>query len=603
MTTITPAEHAAGPDEQPIPQKSADFPRVIRGLSHGGHAVTEQDEPSPRPDTNVLANVVDVPDPLHVKEISTPFGYMFEALSADYPFAHLNFEPPSTIVAALKALGNAMVETPPPAADGDSTIAPVYTYWGQFVDHDLTANTDRENAIGITEGILDPLSPSTVMRDLRNLREPQLNLDSLYGRGPVGTDLDDVPYVGDAFAVVTEDLPPGPGGSIDPQTDLPRHQGDTARPRGSARIGDGRNDENLIVAQLHGSILRFHNAILEWLDDPAHDVALAADDVPPDGYSERFWKARRLVQWTYQWVTVHDFLKTIAKPEIVDGILDGSITPVFAPTGEADTFMPLEFSVAAFRFGHSMVRGGYDWNENFGSAQPGLAAPAGAARFASFGQLFQFTGNGGGPVNAAGQLPRNWPARFERLTGHEAGAGRFARKIDTVLAAPLADMRNQGNDDHFSERIKRILKRLAVRNLIRGYRLSLPTGQAVAAALGIPPLTRNQLLDGSDDPAAQADLLHDTLIDGNFVDRTPLWFYVLREAEVLEGGNRLGPVGSRIVAETIIGQLRADPRSFLNTGWVPADGVHYTTSGGGDAAVADIKGLLHVAGVHAAPAA
>ena len=187
--------------------------------------------------------------------------------------------------------------------------------------------------------------------------------------------------------------------------------------------------------------------------------------------------------------------------------------------------------------------------------------------------LFLFTGRGGFVADAQ-TLPDNWPAQFERLTGFaptpagtpSAVPARFARKIDTHLAPPLSDLSNEGTDPALSERIRRILRRLAVRNLLRGYRLAIPTGQAVAIALGLQPLTSDELLSGDQG-------VRDALIDGGFVTDTPLWFYVLKEAEVKGGGNHLGPVGSRIVAETIIGQLLEDPTSFLSTGWDPSQGI------------------------------
>lgn len=556
-------------ERREAPARPREVPRVVTNLHHGGHVLGDD---VPKVDPNC--------DPAEgmrwakVEQTSTPFGYMFKGLQGRYPGAHLPVEPAAGVVASLKALGTAMVDQRSDPADADSAVPPIYTYWGQFLDHDLTANTDRDDDISITDLPLQPLQPERVLRKLRNLREPRLNLDSVYGNGPEHSGKkDQVLYDGDGLQIEEELSPfPFPDQVALAGADLPRLEQ-------KAQIGDGRNDENLIVAQLHLAFLKFHNQVLTWLD--AHPDT----EVPGDG---RLARARQLVEWHYQWVTVHDFLKTIARPEDVDGLLDRTIEPVFElreDTEPEKVFMPLEFSVAAYRFGHSMIRAAYDWNENFG-------APGSRESSAPFEFLFLFTGNGG----LAGQstLPGNWPAQFERLTGAEPRPAqpqadgspdpvpaRFARKIDTRIAPPLATLANEGEQDgvpNSSDRIRRILKRLAVRNLLRGYRLGIPTGQAVARELGITPLSREELLSFPDPSAQEASPVDDALVDGGFLEDTPLWFYVLREAEVVEQGERLGPVGSRIVTETIIGQLRADPTSFVNQGWDPSKGV--TTDGG-----------------------
>jgi hypothetical protein len=549
-----------------------DFPRVLLDLRHGEHVVTDktaqaqQDAALPE-SASISRTAGPAFRKAQVEEISTPFGYMFSHLAHAFPIAHLTAEPSEQVVRALKALGTAMIEQDPPPEGRDSTLPPILTYWGQFVDHDLTANTDRDDSISITVDELRPLRPQQVAQQLRNLREPRLNLDSVYGNGPKASGQDgQVPFVGDKFDFTGQgDLAPF-GPKIEPGFDLPRSKKEGEK--GKALIGDGRNDENLIVAQLHVAFLKFHNNAVDWL--AARGPA-------------SFERARELTTWHYQLVTVEDFLRSITDPVVLEGLLDGTTAPVFQPDPE-HPFMPLEFSVAAFRFGHSMVRGAYDWNKNF---------PA-----ATFEQLFSFTGNGGlrpgpdFPVNAT--LPQNWPAQFRRLTGVEPQTDdelpvRFARKIDTHLAPPLSTLLNEGNDrTKVSEQIGRLLKRLAVRNLLRGYRLAIPTGQAVAAELEVPALTAAKLMEGGG-PVA------DALIDNPELLRdTPLWFYVLKEAETLGGGNRLGPVGSRIVAETILGQLRADPTSYLSKQFRPAHGV--TKPDGGE--VSTIVDFLEFAGMH-----
>jgi hypothetical protein len=558
------------PELDDAPADTSAAPKVLTNLSHGGHVAADAvADVAPEADATTWAEV---------KATSTPFGYLFDDLRGVYPAAHLQGDP-AAVVASLKALGTAMVEQQGDPAGADSTIPPIYTYWGQFVDHDLTANTDRNNDISITDLPFEPLQPEQVVEDLRNLRDPRLNLDSVYGNGPAFSgQADQVPYDGDRLHLgETADNPNTvPGAS--PDDDLPRVDR-------KAQVGDGRNDENLVVAQLHVAFLKFHNAVLEWFENNPDSP------VTGDGSFER---ARQITRWHYQFVTVHDFLTTIADPAVVRDVLDGAVVPRITA---ANVFMPLEFSVAAFRFGHSMVRGAYDWNVNFGVEANTLPS-------SPFEFLFLFTGNGGfgGDVT----LPENWPAQFERLTGAEAQPGgqpegtptRFARKIDTHIAPPLAALFNEANGET-SDRIRRILKRLAVRNLLRGYRLSIPTGQAVARSLGIQPLARDQLLNPVAPPPggffpAPPSAVDDALVDGGFLEQTPLWFYVLREAEILGEGNRLGPVGSRIVAETIIGQLLADPDSFINQTWNPSQGV---TTGAG-ARVDSIITFLQFAGRH-----
>jgi hypothetical protein len=494
--------------------------------------------------------------------VTSSFGYLFQQLADEFPAHHIPGDP-AAVTAALKNLGAAMLETRP-AADtaappSDSTIPSVYTYWGQFIDHDITANTDRKNAVtDVTREPLVPLEPAAVVADLRNLRQPALNLDSLYGDGPFAPADPAVPgvaYDGVAMRVgevaqVNDNGSPLDGVPV-PSADDRLH--DLPRTGSTPLIGDGRNDENLIVAQLHVAMLRFHNAVLEWVR--AHEG--------PYTDEETFDRVRDLVRWHYQWLVVNDYLKTIALPGIVDKVL--LITPRHFRPADGETYMPLEFSVAAYRFGHSMVRGGYDFNRNFG--KPGNVLP-----FAPFGLIFAFTG-AARPEPFAGRttvLPANWVIEWDRMVHKgDSDSGHFARKIDTRLAPPLNDMINQiSPQEVLPPPIQTILKSLATRNLLRGYQLAIPTGQAVAGALGVAPLTEDELRQGNSDEVNAA------LTEGGFLTATPLWFYVLKEAEVRANGNSLGEVGSRIVAETIIGQLLADPDSYLQrgSGWTPMFG-------------------------------
>ncbi|MEU4657854.1 heme peroxidase family protein [Streptomyces sp. NPDC023723] len=530
--------------------------RMITNLTHGGHSILDSADPQEK--QSQLSAVVQETATAAARVGTTSFQYLFADLAEKFPDRHLpqgDDETVAKVVKALDDLGAAMVETGGDARDPriDSPIPPVHTYWGQFVDHDLTAATDNDKKISITDEPLPPVAPGEVVRQLENLRLPALNLDSVYGDGPFAAPVanrDAVPYDGVKFRLgLLSPVPASAGVLIPPvgdqQRDLPR------KADGTPLIGDSRNDENLVVAQLHVAFLRFHNAAVDWVRD--HEPERETD-------AEVFQRARSLTRWTYQWLCVHDYLRTVARPDVVDQV-DTAEGNLLDPRRRG-TYMPVEFSVAAFRFGHSMVRGAYDWNRNFG--RPG----DNVAPVATLNQLFQFTGRGGF-AGSLTTLPSNWPVEWDRMTDRNSQfANRFARLIDTRLAPPLADLVLEGTDPGLPDRIRALLKHLARRNLLRGYRLAVPTGQAVAEALGVLPLSRAELEAGSSQQVKEA------LAAGGLFEATPLWFYVLKEAEVRELGRRLGEVGSRIVAETLVGQLRDDSGSYVNqTSWSPAQGV------------------------------
>ncbi len=539
--------------------------QVLINIKHGGHVLEENSERAvelaqTQETFTLAADAV-------VGEVTskTSFDYLFINLVND-PAAHLPADDPASVVAALNALGDAMVEAQAQAGEelqptGNSAIPPVYTYWGQFIDHDLTANTDRTSPVSdITRLDLSPLDPAFIVANLENLRQPTVNLDSVYGDGPTldpshptqaGSFYNGVRFKVGTAATKNLDGEDIPGARIPPEDDLER---DLPRIDKIAQIADGRNDENLIIAQFHIAFLRFHNAVVDWVE------ANESNHIKSE--AQLFERARQLTRWHYQWLVVHDYLKTVTRAGIPDKILLGGPTH-YAPR-DGEPFMPLEFSVAAYRFGHTMVRAAYDYNRNFG--RPGELLPN-----ASFDLLFAFTGKGFPTpfLSQADVLPFNWIIEWDRFVDKgSAIPDHFARKIDTMLAPPLRELANEGNDTP-DEIIKTILKQLARRNLLRGYHLSIPTGQSVAQQLGVAPLSADELRQGN------SDGLNQVLEANGFLERTPLWFYVLKEAEVRASGNSLGELGSRIICETIIGQLLYDPESYLNAknAWDPSKGV------------------------------
>jgi hypothetical protein len=439
----------------------------------------------------------------------------------------------------LRRLGQQGMQDPIKINDPDDPKVPgvpiptIYTFFGQFVDHDITLERGSMN-IKLAD-YPDPINPRTLATDIINSRSPNLDLDNVYGptldgklapRDPINPDklLVDKVY----RDPTGRGLPP----TKDIYNDLPRDD------KGRALIGDPRDDENVVLAQLHLAFLRAHNALV--------DRGL------------RFGEARRLLRQHYQWIVLDDFLERIADPNIVKKIRYHG--PKFFNPSSKSLFMPLEFSGAVFRFGHSKVRLSYPNANRFQES-------------ATLGTIFT---NAGRPISA------DWVIDWTAFLGSE-DRSHFPRPIDTALVEPLLHL----NPDQLGPGDPE--PNLAVRNLLRGYILRLPTGQAVAQAMatqGILPLTPEQMLSVGANIANQNDILLKT----SLLKRTPLWFYILAEAAYYSRGYHLGPVGSTIVAEVLIGILRNSSDSIL------AD-PHWRPTLGSTPGKFELEDLLKLAGV------
>jgi hypothetical protein len=559
---------------------------MLFNLRHGEHVVLKQALEAKQADSEarvvaMAEGVVPGEAPL-LDDAQAPVGGPFRYYFADASgIAH-----ESGIEAKLDALADAMVEPAPDDAAQNSRLPAILTYFGQFIDHDITANTDREAGMSVIDGDIEPLARAFVQDNLANLRDGSLGLDSLYGDGEGNDAFSDKVAGLMRHPTLTGKMRLGVGTDrslgrpplpADPAVDLPRlgllldrgdltvseldaldeplrgvfFQPDGTTPRRSrAIIGDGRNDENLLVAQTHVAMLRLHNVM--------HDRSGGS-----------FEEARRLTRWHYQWLVVNAYLPLVCDPDVVREVRDAA-APVYqslfdqhGTPGTARMPMPVEFSVAGFRFGHSMIRGAYDHNRFFGEPKNGSTQ---LLPLADFPFLFKFTGNGmmdGADTN----LPLDWIIEWERFAKTDAGRPvRSARSIDAQIAFPLSEMVNEPPG---------VFKHLARRNLRRGHKLNVPHAQACIAALAskgiqVPVLSLAQLTSGPTGQAVQ---------DGGFAEETPLWFYLLKEAETLGAGEHLGPLGSHIVANTLIGLVVNDPDSYWNAGnWSPKDGPSF----GGD---------------------
>lgn len=452
----------------------------------------------------------------------------------------------------LIALGQAITdETLSPGA-GDSAIPAGFTYFGQFVDHDITF--DRTE--GIPTGEIDPAT-------IASGRSPALDLDSVYRGGPDDPEAKGIYEadgvrlkLGATFPRNEFDLPETDVVLTVLPNDLPRHPATDPDPTKQkvAIIGDPRNDENLIVAQLHVAFLKFHNKVADHL---------AANGTPAE---KLFAEARKTVVQHYQSIVLHDFVPRLVDRSVFDDVLANG-RKFFRPGEQAGDrpAMPVEFSVAAYRLGHSMVRSSYEWNRVFSSTGSFKAAP-------SLNLFFVFS-RASGDLGGEPTLPTDWIVDWRRMFdfSEQPGGTRhpqlsFARRIDTRLASDLKNLPAFANEQQPH------LRSLASRNLLRGRLVGLPSGQAVAAALGVPALT----------PAEVASGTHASLITATGFDTaTPLWFYILKEAEVRHGGAHLGAVGSRLVVETFHALIEGSTHSILKEAdWKPtlpgAAGSHYT---------------------------
>jgi hypothetical protein len=492
------------------------------------------------------------------------FGRMFRSLPpADFGLSDTETE------TNLLALGAKMVAPHDGAKDGpdaeESGIPAAYTYLGQFIDHDLT---------------FDPASSLQQQDDpdgLVDFRTPQFDLDNIYGKGP-----DDAPYLYNSNNTFILGRPlTGAAGNPNAR-DLPRsaptdaNQPEDINNARRAIIGDPRNDENVIVSQFQGLMHRFHNKLM------------SEDTGPP---RNRFQRVQSEVRFHYQWMVVNDFLPTIVWEDILKDIIphhyesDPKKQNVRATPPRLSYFdlehepvMPLEFSAAAYRFGHSMVRPGYRLSETVppldlfnidaGSSLNGFHEFRSnwAMDWARFMDL--------GPLDFGDENNPNDPGNTKRL--------QLAYRIDTSLVDPLGKLPNPPFDPPLSMGGTKLAS-LASRNLMRGWRMRLPSGQAVARAMGIEPLKDAEILIGkfTGDPG---DIIGPvTSVSSAFADNCPLWTYILAETKEVtvtlktKQGNKpiktrqLGPVGGRIVAETFIGLLVADKNSYFNVNpiWKP----------------------------------
>lgn len=418
---------------------------------------------------------------IHLKDDlanTSKYGRMFPKL----PALHVK----ELDLLALGKAGAAIdVATDNPAMD-NPRIPAGFTMLGHFIAHDLTADRSL-------------LRHHANLKEVRNFREPHLDLEALYGSGPGGA-----PYLYDANDPDKFLLGINDAGE---EEDVPRNR------QGKALLGDARNDVHAILAQFHLLLLKFHNAAV----DAVRADGAAASDV--------FSQAQRNVRWHVQWIVLHEYLPLIVGAALAQETRTKG--PRYLRFG-SHPFIPLEFSDAAYRFGHSQIRSVYRLNDTrTESIIPGLQ---------------------GGRAIASSAIV-DWRYFFSL---DDRVRPQASRRIGPRMAHALIDLPEAmvGATDVPESRS------LACRDLIRGRALNLPSGEAIARFLNVSVLTPEQV----------------GLDRFGWGEETPLWYYVLKEAEVLANGEHLGPVGGRIVADVLVGLIDDDPLSYrkADPNWTPA---------------------------------
>jgi hypothetical protein len=408
----------------------------------------------------------------------------------------------------LVELANRMMGDPNKASN--LPVLSGLVYFGQFIDHDLTRDRTRLEE--------DPYPEPT---ETRNWRTPKLDLDSVYGNGP-----NNPQTLPEGDYIAYDDMGRFRVDVVEGIEDLPRDA--AANPM----IPESRNDENLIISQLHLIFMQFHNRVLDLIGKaPGVFRTLPGPSL--------FASARQIVIWHYHWLIRHYFLPGVLHPMVHEELRNPDYQPrLFDPPANDPVALPIEFTMAAFRFGHSMIRDGYVLNSE------------------TTLEVSEILNREARRLTAKNVI--DWDRFFDAGRQELVNA---AQRIDPTIVRALYSL---------SDRIILLYKEkgpasehsLAARTLLRGWKAGLASGQQLCEKARVPFIALSE---------KDADC---KFVKERLLGQIPLWYYILHEAEVAgttsagECGHYLGPLGSRIVGEVFHAIFRSDNESY-SKGWVP----------------------------------
>jgi len=417
---------------------------------------------------------------------------------------------PVALIADAKVNGN----DPPTNPDNPTHTAGV-TFFGQFMDLDVTF--DSRSTLGV------PTDPAATL----NGRLAAFDLDTVYGQGPT---------VSPQYYDVNDNakLRIESGGIFE---DLPRTSDMTAI------IPDPRTDQTMMLSGLHCAFILFHNKVVDYVRQQEGLIDPAAI----------FAEAKRLTLWHYHWLILNEFLPLFVGPAMVNDILTNGRR--FYHPARGDAAMPVEFQGACFRVGHTMIRPSYRANLKGDNGKPFF----GFIFDPALGDITAGPGKDPADLRAGFRAARRfigWQTFFD----FKDGEVKRNKLVDTKISTPLFTLPLGAIASHKAPIA------LMQRNLLRHMTWSMPSGQAIAGAMGVDRLSGEDLKELK---------TYGIGLELN----TPLFYYMLKESALIpdtdigknSGGFHLGPVGGRIVGEVVIGLLQSDPSSWIvqKPDWTP----------------------------------